>query len=109
MVDEVLSRMLIYGRVWHSMQTVLAHGGATGADALCAEFAERYDIPCKVFRADWKRLGVKAGPLRNAVMLDAFEPDVVIAFPGGRGTAHCVKIAKEKRIWVLTAAEVLGL
>ena len=32
--------------------------------------------------------GAAAGPVRNGEMLSRGKPDVVIAFPGGRGTAN---------------------
>lgn len=40
-----------------------------------------------------------AGHIRNKQMLDT-GIDVVIAFPGGRGTANMVKIAKEANVQV---------
>ena len=36
--------------------------------------------------ADWATHGKKAGPLRNQRMIDEGHPDLVIAFPGGKGT-----------------------
>lgn len=38
--------------------------------------------------------GKAAGPIRNQRMLDDGKPDRVLAFPGGRGTANMVKLAK---------------
>ena len=35
-----------------------------------------------------------AGPKRNQQMLDEAKPDMVVAFPGGKGTAHMRQIAK---------------
>ena len=35
-----------------------------------------------------------AGHIRNQVMLDKGKPDVVVAFPGGRGTADMVRRAE---------------
>jgi hypothetical protein len=56
------------------------------------------------FPADWKRHGKSAGPLRNQEMLDA-APDLVIAFPGGRGTADMVRRAKSVNVKVIEIAE----
>jgi hypothetical protein len=78
---------------------VLIHGGARGADRLAGAWAEARGIPVEVFPvlpADWERLGPKAGPLRNARMLDEGRPDVVVAFPGGAGTADMVEQAKAR-------------
>lgn len=51
-------------------------------------------------RADWKKHRKSAGPIRNQKMLRE-EPDVVIAFPGGAGTANMVRIAKDAGIKVI--------
>jgi hypothetical protein len=72
---------------------VLIHGGARGADRLAGAWAEARGIPVEVFPVlpdDWERLGLRAGPLRNARMLDEGRPDIVVAFPGGAGTADMI-------------------
>lgn len=76
---------------------VVIHGGATGADSLAGEWAEARGIPCMVFevtREQWRELGRIAGPLRNSRMLREAEPDGVVAFPGGRGTADMIRQAE---------------
>lgn len=50
------------------------------------EWATARGLQVQTYPADWKRLGRKAGPLRNQQMLDEFKPELVLAFPGGRGT-----------------------
>jgi hypothetical protein len=75
--------------------TVLIAGGARGADTLAEEWAKAQGIQCEVYMADWEGLGRKAGPIRNQQMLDEGKPDLVIAFPGGRGTADMVRRARE--------------
>lgn len=74
---------------------VLIHGAARGADALAWEWARFMDVPAIACPADWRAHGRAAGPIRNAKMLAEHKPDAVIAFPGGAGTAHMVKIARE--------------
>lgn len=44
--------------------------------------------------ADWRWHGKAAGPIRNKQMLDQHSPDLVIAFPGGRGAANMVALAR---------------
>ena len=39
--------------------------------------------------ADWS-IGRKVGPIRNQRMLDEHRPNLVVAFPGKRGTADMV-------------------
>lgn len=62
-------------------------GGATGADALGADWAVCSEVALKTFRADWQRWGRAAGPMRNARMLEEGKPEMAVEFPGGRGTA----------------------
>lgn len=85
---------------FHAKHTVreLAQGGATGADALAADWAHARGIPVATFRAEWRKHGAAGGPIRNRRMLDEFGPDWVVAFPGDAGTADCVKAARERGI-----------
>ena len=73
--------------------TEVVTGGATGADAMAALWAGAHGAALHVIRADWKRHGKAAGPIRNQEMLDRFPPDLVVAFPGGAGTADMVRRA----------------
>ncbi len=63
-------------------------GGARGADSLADSWAVSCGIPRRAVLADWS-IGRHAGAVRNRAML-ALAPDLVIAFPGGRGTADMV-------------------
>lgn len=76
-------------------------GGASGADGLAIDWATVNFCSYHVFIADWQTHGKAAGPIRNKKMLDEGKPDVVIAFPGGRGTANMVKLAKEAGVKVV--------
>lgn len=80
------------------------HGGCkTGADALAAEWVLRFGGECDedVFEADWIKHGKAAGPIRNQRMLDEGKPDLVIAFPGGKGTADMVARARKAGVEVV--------
>jgi predicted Rossmann-fold nucleotide-binding protein len=74
--------------------TVLIAGGARGADTLAAQWAQDRGIPTQVYTAEWESLGRKAGPIRNQRMLTEGKPDLVVAFPGGKGTANMVAQAR---------------
>jgi hypothetical protein len=76
----------------------LIQGGATGADALAFTWAISRGIKTEMYKADWAKNGRAAGPIRNLLMLKEGKPDLVVAFHGGNGTAHMVKIAKEHKI-----------
>lgn len=82
--------------------TLLIDGAAAGVDTACHQWAVDNQVPTKRFHADWG-LGKKAGPIRNGRMLDE-KPDLLIAFPGGIGTANCVKQARGRGFKVLEVA-----
>ena len=77
---------------------VLIQGGACGADLLARRWAEDRGIPSLEFRANWKEHGKSAGGRRNLTMLLEGKPDLVIAFPGGRGTANMRMISKKHKV-----------
>jgi SLOG family YspA-like protein len=77
----------------------IIHGDARGADRLAGQEASDLGFWVEGVPADWKRNGKAAGPIRNRQMLDR-KPDLVIAFPGGKGTAHMVGEAKKRGIEV---------
>lgn len=82
----------------------VAHGDAAGADAL-AEQAFLSGVT-KKYAADWKSHRRRAGLIRNVRMLEAEQPDLVLAYPDplSSGTWHCVREALRRRISVLVWA-----
>lgn len=84
--------------------TLIIHGGATGADSLAHTYAREHSIPTKVFPAFWRMFGKSAGMRRNLEMLEE-KPDVVIAFPGGRGTVNMVAIATQAGVQTILVGE----
>ena len=77
--------------------TVLIAGGAKGVDTIAECWADEMGIEKEIYpisQSDWNKYGKSAGPRRNERMLNA-EPDLVMAFPGGNGTAHMAKISLE--------------
>jgi YspA, cpYpsA-related SLOG family len=93
----------------------LIHGAARGADRLAAEWqAERIKTNAQFwaagYPADWDTHGKAAGPIRNQSMLDQNPGiELVIAFPGGRGTADMVARARKKGIPVVEVAPASGI
>lgn len=90
------------------LPTRLYVGDATGVDAYAWAWAEQNDrkISKWKFEAEWDIYGKSAGPRRNNIMLGAALWDngpslILLAFPGGRGTADCIRQAKGKGIIVL--------
>lgn len=81
--------------------TCIIHGAYTGADDLAARFAKKNHLGEAPFPADWGKHGRAAGPIRNQQMLDEGQPHLVIAFPGGTGTADMVRRAKAAGVPVI--------
>ena len=84
--------------------TIIA-GSANGADRLawewfCERLHEQGPMDFQAFPADWKAYGKAAGPIRNQQMIDEGKPDLVVAFPGGKGTADMVGRARTAGIRV---------
>ena len=75
----------------------VVHGCASGADQMAAAWGRRLAIDVHGSSPDWKTHGRAGGPIRNQKMLEDFKPDVVIAFPGGSGTADMVRRAHKAR------------
>ena len=84
----------------------IIEGGARGADALAARFADRNHLQCghEQYKANWTKYGKAAGGIRNQEMLDS-GVDLVLAFPGGRGTADMVRRAKAAGVEVREITE----
>jgi transcriptional regulator with XRE-family HTH domain len=79
----------------------IRHGAARGADSLGGRWARENGYLEQVYPAEWDRLGKRAGFVRNQEMIDDHNPEIpssrvvaVVAFPGGNGTAHMVRIAR---------------
>jgi len=91
------------GRLVH----LLLHGGARGADAAIARAAHQLGWSSLVMPAEWGRHGRAAGPIRNRELLQqaiaravahsspgSMASVLVVAFPGGAGTASLVQQAR---------------
>lgn len=95
MFDAIMSHLV----ATRGCPRTIVHGGARGADAMAGEWGNRMGIDVVACPADWWNHGKNAGPLRNEGMLMGHRPKVVVAFPGGRGTADLIRRAK-KRNWI---------
>ena len=82
------------------LETVI-HGGARGADSLAGLYARARGIEEEVYKPEWHIYNRAAGPIRNQRMLDEGNPDMVIAFPGGRGTDNMMSIARRAKVLVV--------
>jgi hypothetical protein len=98
-VNEVLTRV----HKEHHIR-LLVHGCATGADTLAAIWASVRGIQPVGCPALWDFYSKAAGSIRNAAML-WLKPELVVAFPGGDGTANMVGQAKQAGIRVIEAVD----
>jgi hypothetical protein len=91
------------GRLVH----LLLHGGARGADAAIGRAAQQLGWSALVMPAQWQLHGRAAGPIRNRELLQqaiakavahtspgSLASVLVVAFPGGPGTASLVREAR---------------
>ena len=98
---ELLARS--NGRLVH----LLLHGGARGADAAIGRAAQQLGWSALVMPAQWQLHGRAAGPIRNRELLQqaiakavahtspgSLASVLVVAFPGGAGTASLVREAR---------------
>jgi len=99
----------IHARAKHGVHALM-HGAARGADRIAGMWARRHPgVLVWDFPADWETHGKRAGPIRNAEMVrhlasaDA-EDVLVIAFPGGKGTADMCRRATAAGLRVISAA-----
>lgn len=92
-VDAALSALRAEKGPLHVIQ-----GGAKGADRLaalwCYAKASGGTVMMSQVPADWATHGKRAGAIRNQKMLDDYQPQLVVAFPGGPGTADMVRRAR---------------
>lgn len=51
-------------------KTIIVHGAAPGADNIGGYVATKLGFEVRPYPADWARLGLGAGPVRNQKMLD---------------------------------------
>lgn len=92
------------GLVFSTMDRVLAkhadglmvlHGSAKGADLLAEEWCKSRQVMYVGVPAQWDKYGKSAGPKRNRIMRDVWEPKACIAFKGGDGTRGMIGLMEE--------------
>lgn len=83
-----------------SHRIAVFHGGARGADSHSGTWAAQSGYPVGVMPANWDFFAKSAGRKRNEWMLEIFQPNYAVQFPGGNGTAHMGRILREAGILV---------
>ncbi len=77
-----------------SAELTVVQGGASGVDKHARDWCMQYGVPFVNYPYP-RDMGRAGGPIRNRQMAEKERPDRVVAFPGGRGTASMVRIARE--------------
>ena len=73
----------------------IVSGGARGADKLGERYAKERGFACRIFPADWKNLGNKAGFVRNEEMARYGNACVVFWDGTSRGTANMIRLSQK--------------
>ena len=91
--SKIVGRAMRFVAEQYGEISCVIEGGARGADYLGKLWAEGQGIPVFECRANWNRYGKRAGHVRNGWMIAHGMPDMVVAFPGGRGTENMMQQA----------------
>lgn len=71
-------------------------GGAAGVDQAAIDAAKAAGLRTRIFEADWETHGRKAGPIRNALIVDASHRVLAFWNQRSRGTLNTIVLAAEK-------------
>ena len=82
----------------NNVDTIIS-GMCRGADMFGLNIAFEEGMEILEFPADWVKYGKKAGYLRNQQM--SKHADIVILFPGGKGTEHMENISKLRGLKII--------
>ena len=106
-VFRVLDQLLKSGEC--RLEHLILGGCPTGADEYARAWAKLAGVPYLTFPAQWTTHGRSAGPIRNSAMLKEGRPTIVVAFPGGRGTADMVRRTRKAGVPVFNGEEVTSV
>ncbi len=98
----VLPRQILKDLLKHDPFITVIHGDCRGADKICGYTARQLGMIVKPEPANWNEYGLRAGPIRNKLMIDKYHPDLVIAFhndvKNSKGTLGMLKLAIKSNI-----------
>lgn len=110
-VAWALRREITYAEGLGLRPVLLTGGCRTGLDELARQWWHRQERPYVVDPATFWKHGRAGGPHRNGRMAigatfamdPPFHPDVLVRFPGGRGTQDCEDKMRAMGVRVVTA------
>lgn len=97
---KMFNDAMLCAKPWFDKNYCIINGFAKGADMMAHVWAFFEGRPSICMPANWSYYGNKAGAIRNTWMLDFTFPDLVIAFPGGDGTANMIEQSRDRNIEV---------
>jgi hypothetical protein len=80
---------------------VVIHGCCGARAGAIEHWARLQGLGVVRYPPNWERFGHRGEILRNSFMLKDSRPDLVVAFPGGHGTADLVQRARNAGVMVL--------
>jgi hypothetical protein len=88
--------------------TLVVSGGAYGVDTMAEDAARARGLKTHIIRADWRKMGVRAGLIRNSKIV--FKADKVVAFwnQESRGTKDTIEKARanNKEVEIINVANL---
>lgn len=100
------NRERLYELLDHLRPQCVVHGAAPGADTMAGEWAVSRGVPEVRVPANWSYYDGKAGPLRNAWMVEFTRADAVLAVRGETGTDDMVRLARARGLKVMDMRSV---
>ena len=74
---------------------VIISGHAKGVDMMGELYAQKNNLACEIYPAEWDKYGRSAGPRRNEQMAQVADKVVVFWDFKSRGTKNMVEMAKK--------------
>ena len=104
---ELLKRQVNYYRAHKGIITEIVSGGARGADMLGEQYAIEFNLPLKIFPADWDKHGRAAGPIRNRQMADYADALIAVWDGQSRGTKNMINTMRVlgKSVFIIRSDE----
>ena len=97
--DYILLRDKLDLFLSHSKDRItIFSGNAPGADALGEQYAKQNNYNLKIFKANWKTLGKRAGFVRNEEMAKEATHCVVFWDGKSKGSEHMINLAKQYQL-----------
>jgi hypothetical protein len=84
----------------NGMPEVMYFGECTGTDKLALQYAIENEIPYQIYYADWKKHGLKAGPLRNQEMITISTHLLAFLSKDSKGTKSAISLAKKQNVHI---------